>query len=58
LKNQPRKEITKMADQCFCCDYEIEEGKVYHVSFIKDQDEHEKSLCYVCYSEWLEGIKG
>ena len=47
-----------MADQCFCCDYVIEDGKVFHVSYLKDQDEHEKSLCYVCYEEWLEGIKG
>ncbi|MGM0875344.1 MAG: hypothetical protein ACQEWV_11185 [Bacillota bacterium] len=46
-----------MVDKCFYCDYEIEYGIVYHVTFLKDQDEHEKSLCDFCYAEWLEGIK-
>jgi hypothetical protein len=46
-----------MEENCFYCDYEIEKGKMHHISFFKNNEEHAKQLCDVCYSEWLEGIK-
>lgn len=57
MKNHHRKENLKLENQCFYCANDIEYGKAYHVTFISDQNEHEKPLCDVCYSEWLEGIK-
>ncbi len=46
-----------MENQCFYCDIDIENGQVYQITFFLDQSEHDKSLCDVCYAEWLEGIK-
>lgn len=42
---------------CFYCDDEIENEQLHFVSFFRENEEHEKTLCDECYAEWLEGIK-
>ncbi|MDQ0214882.1 hypothetical protein J2S13_001279 [Oikeobacillus pervagus] len=46
-----------MSHTCFYCGYEIEENKIHEVTLIKSQQESDETLCDVCYSDWLEGIK-
>lgn len=46
-----------MEELCFYCNYQIEEGKQYLVTFFRDGSEKDELLCTNCYLEWLEGIK-
>ncbi|WP_165763774.1 hypothetical protein [Halalkalibacter urbisdiaboli] len=45
-----------MDEQCFYCQDTTED--VYHAQFIQQNEHVEKPLCYDCYKDWLEGIKG
>jgi len=47
-----------MNKTCFYCNDEVEERNEFPISILKDFREEEKTLCHVCYNEWLEGIKG
>ncbi|WP_181832976.1 hypothetical protein [Bacillus taeanensis] len=46
-----------MSNQCFYCQYEIDNQKLHVVSFYNVNQECEEVLCPECYREWLEGIK-
>lgn len=46
-----------MENTCFYCDDAIEERNIHYISFFHEYREREETLCDVCYSEWLEGIK-
>ncbi|WP_170885497.1 hypothetical protein [Bacillus alkalicellulosilyticus] len=42
---------------CFYCHTDIENHS-YVAPFLQAGDHIEKPLCYDCYRDWLEGIKG
>ncbi|MBD1379417.1 hypothetical protein [Metabacillus arenae] len=46
-----------MENNCFYCDYKVDERKHHYITFFKDGSETEELLCNACYEEWLEGIK-
>lgn len=48
-----------MAESCFYCGNALNQNDaVHYVSFIRENNEEEQTLCDACYNEWLEGIKG